>query len=274
MLGHAVFRLFAASADYRVVGTVRSPAGRQVLPQALQEHVLTGVNAEDTDSLVSALATVHPDVVVNAVGVVKQLDEAAHPLTTVPINALLPHRLVQLCALVGARLVHVSTDCVFAGTRGNYRESDPADALDLYGRSKHMGEVDAPHAITLRTSIIGHELRTAHGLIEWFLSQGGPVRGFRRAIFSGLPTVELARVIKDVVLPRPELRGVYHVASTAIDKDALLRMVAEVYGHRVAIAPDDTLVIDRSLNADRFHAATGYTAGRWPELIAAMKAFG
>ena len=175
--------------------------------------------------------------------------------------------------MAGARLVHISTDCVFAGTRGDYRESDQADALDVYGRSKHMGEVDAPTTITLRTSIIGHELRTKHGLIEWFLSQHAPVRGYRQAIFSGMPTVELGRIIRDIVVPRPDLSGVYHVAAAPIDKNALLRLVADVYHHRIDIIPDDTLVVNRSLNGDRFRDATGYAAAPWPELIAAMRAY-
>jgi dTDP-4-dehydrorhamnose reductase len=186
---------------------------------------------------------------------------------------MLPHRLARLCALAGARLVHISTDCVFNGRAGNYRESDISDAEDLYGKSKFIGEVAYPHAITLRTSIIGHELASAHGLVGWFLQQRGKVNGYRRAIFSGLPTVELARVIRSVILPRPDLSGLYHVASTPISKLELLQLVASAYGTSVEIEPDDRVAIDRSLNADRFREATGYVAPPWPVLVGQMQEF-
>jgi dTDP-4-dehydrorhamnose reductase len=172
--------------------------------------------------------------------------------------------------LAGARLVHMSTDCVFSGSKGNYRESDPSDAKDLYGRSKYLGEVAYPNAITLRTSIIGHELQSAHGLVGWFLAQQGQCNGFTRAIFSGLPTVALAQVVRDVVIPRPGLFGVYHVAAQPISKYDLLKLVADVYGKTIEITPSEKLVIDRSLNADRFRDATGYQVPGWPELIKLM----
>jgi dTDP-4-dehydrorhamnose reductase len=274
MLGHALLRFFAASPGFEVWGSARGAAlGR--LPAALQPRVIGGIDVESTDALAGLLARLRPQVVLNAVGLVKQLAEADDPLAALPINALLPHRLARLCALAGARLVHVSTDCVFAGTRGGYVEADPPDAQDLYGRSKLLGEVtDAPHAITLRTSIIGHELASAHGLVGWFLAQRGIVRGYARAVFSGLPTVELARVVRDEVLPRPELSGLYHVSAAPIDKLTLLRRVAERYGHAVEIQPDERVAIDRSLDSSRFRAATGWIPPDWPELVRRMHEFG
>ena len=181
----------------------------------------------------------------------------------------------RACAAWWARLVHVSTDCVFTGRQGGYRESDVPDALDLYGRSKLLGEVDAPNAVTLRTSIIGPELGGgAQGLVGWFLAQRGRVKGFTRAVFSGLPTLELARVIEQHVLPRPELRGTWHVSTAPIDKHALLQLVKQAWGRDTEIEPDAQLVIDRSLDSSRFRAATGYTPAPWPQLVAEMKAFG
>jgi len=167
----------------------------------------------------------------------------------------------------------MSTDCVFSGAKGNYTEQDISDAEDLYGKSKFIGEVDYPHSITLRTSIIGHELNSTHGLIEWFLAQQGSCRGYRRVIFSGLPTVVLAQVIRDVVIPKPELFGVYHVAAQPISKFDLLKLVAEVYGKTIDIVPDDVLVIDRSLNAQRFFVATGYKVPTWRDLIKTMYSY-
>jgi dTDP-4-dehydrorhamnose reductase len=274
MLGNAVLRLLAQDTSREVTGTCRAARPPEQLARWPGLHWQTGVDVEQPDSLVAAFAQSRPQVVVNCVGLVKQLPQSNSPLAAVPINTLLPHRLAALSGATGARLVHISTDCVFSGARGGYRESDFPDADDLYGRSKLLGEVDYPHAITLRTSIIGHELSSQHGLVAWFLAQQGQVKGFRRAVFSGLPTVELARVIGDVVLPRPELHGVYHVGSAPIDKFSLLRLVAAAYGKEIEIIPDDNLVIDRSLDSGRFKAATGYQAATWPALVGAMREFG
>ena len=274
MLGNAVFRSLSASKDLHVYGSARSTRLISLLPAALQEQVVGGVDVENVDSLLGVFGRVKPDIVINCIGLIKQLAEAEDPLVAVPVNTILPHRLARICAAVSARLIHISTDCVFDGKKGGYVESDPADAQDLYGRSKHMGEVDYLNAVTLRTSIIGHELDTSVGLLGWFLKSEGRVNGFQRAIFSGLPTVELSEIIRDHVIPRPQLRGLYHVASAAISKFDLLRIVASVYGKNIEIVPDRGLVIDRSLNAGRFHAATGYQAPEWTSLIKKMHAFG
>lgn len=273
MLGSAVLRLFADSPGFETWGSVRSPLPAS-LPQSLRERAIPGIDVESVDTLAKLFGEVRPAVVINCVGLIKQLAQANDALAAIPINSVLPHRLARLCQAAGARLVHVSTDCVFAGTRGMYREGDPANAQDLYGRSKHLGEVDYPNAITLRTSIIGPELGGAHGLVGWFLAQQGTVRGFTRAVFSGLPTVELARVMRDHVLSHPQLRGVYHVSAAPIAKYDLLRLVASAYGTSSQIVADDELVIDRSLDSSRFRAATGYVPAPWPELVRMMREFG
>lgn len=274
MLGNAVFRLFSQSADIETFGTVRSTNVLGGLNEAMRQNIITNVDVENIDNITRVFSACRPDVVVNCVGVVKQLSSAKDPLISIPINSILPHRLAALCELSNARLVHISTDCVFSGSTGGYREADMPDATDLYGRTKLLGEVDGPNAITLRTSIIGHELNGAHSLVDWFLSQSGRVKGFRRAIFSGLPTCELAKVIRDFVLPNQTLRGLYHVASEPIDKFTLLNLIASRYGSPTEIDVDEALVIDRSLNAERFASATGYTPPKWPELIERMHAFG
>ncbi len=275
MLGNAVVRVMAEDAELDVVAVSRSPGAGRLFSTPPRATFAAGFDAESEVALIELFDRHRPDVVVNCVGVVKQLAGAQRVLDAVPINALLPHRLARMCGLTGARLIHVSTDCVFDGRRGNYAESDAPNALDLYGSSKRWGEViDQPHAITLRTSIIGHELTSAHSLLCWFLAQRGSVRGFSRAIFSGLPTVELARVTRDLVLSRADLSGLYHVSSAPIDKLTLLQLFAAEYGHDVTIVPDDALVIDRSLNSTRFADATGYRVPAWPELVARMRQFG
>lgn len=274
MLGNAALKLFSASDGFDVVASVRSPTTLRLLPAELRDRVEAGIDVENHDNLAALFAKVRPDVVINCVGLVKQLSQADDPLSALPINSMLPHRLARLCALVQARLVHVSTDCVFSGDKGMYVETDAADARDLYGISKYIGEVDAPHAVTLRTSIIGHELADPHGLVGWFLAQRSKVKGFRRAIFSGLPTVELVRVVRDVVLRRPELRGVYHVSAAPISKFELLKLIAQEYGRNIEISVDDSVVIDRSLDSSRFRALTGYAPPDWPTLVAEMHRFG
>lgn len=274
MLGSAVLRVFAARPGIEGVGSARSAGSLGRLPADVAARVVTGIDVENPDALVRLFARTRPDVVINCVELIKQLAEADDALAAIPINALLPHRLARLCGAADARLIHISTDCVFRGDRGGYTEADLPDACDLYGRSKLLGEVDYPNAVTLRTSIVGHELGSAHGLIEWFLAQPGPVKGYAKAVFSGLPTCELARVIADHVLPNPDLTGLWHVSAAPIDKLSLLRLVRDAYGRTTEIEPDDRVVIDRSLDSSRFRARTGYTPPGWPELVARMRDFG
>ena len=273
MLGNAMMRVLNEEENIQVYGTMRSEGQKRLFQADIADRLIGGVDVGQQDSLMSAFVRVCPDVVVNCIGLVKQLAEADDPLQAVPINTLLPHRLARLCDLAGARLIHMSTDCVFSGARGGYRESDASDATDLYGRTKYLGEVDYPHAITLRTSIIGHELQSSHGLVGWFLSQQGKCKGYTRAIFSGLPTVVLAQIIRDVVIRHPELHGVYHVAAVPISKYDLLNLVAKAYGKQIEIVPDDDLVIDRSLDASRFREATGCVVPGWDEMIKLMHAY-
>lgn len=273
MLGNAMLRVFGQSEGFEAVGSVRSERALGLLSEALHGRVVSGVDVENIDSLTRLFARVRPNLVINCIGVVKQLAEADDPLVVIPLNALLPHRLAHLCDVAGARFIHISTDCVFSGDKGMYTEADTCDAKDLYGQSKYLGEVDYPNAITLRTSIIGHELAGVQSLVGWFLSQKGSVLGFRRAVFSGLPTVELARVIRDHVIPHPELHGLYHVSANPINKFDLLSMVARAYEKKIDIVPDDKLIIDRSLDSSRFREVTGYKPPNWLELVRRMREF-
>jgi dTDP-4-dehydrorhamnose reductase len=271
MLGNAAFRILSARHPGNVYGTTRSSVPPKLFEPCLGSQIATGIEVENVDALAGFLGEVRPNVVINCIGIVKQVASSKDPLVAVPINSVFPHRLARLSNLVGARLIHVSTDCVFSGKKGNYIESDTPDAEDLYGRSKLLGEVDYRNAITLRTSIVGREIATCNGLIEWFLAQSGRVRGYRRAIFSGLTTDELVRVIADQVIGHEDLRGVYHVSVDPISKFDLLTIVKEIYDTGTEIEPDDTVRIDRSLNSDRFRAATGYSPVPWRELIQQMR---
>jgi dTDP-4-dehydrorhamnose reductase len=273
MLGNAMFRFLSTQPTLTAFGAVRRAAASKYFAPELWPNLISGWDAENLDTTIRLFNQVRPQVVINCVGLVKQLAESDDPLQAIPINSMLPHRLAALAESVGARLIHISTDCVFLGSRGMYTEEDMQDAKDLYGRTKSLGEVTRPPAITLRTSIIGHELDGNRSLIGWFLSQAGPVKGFRKAIFSGLPTVELSRVILDYVLPNHKLTGLYHVAARPIDKYSLLKIVSEIYGKSIEIVPDDHFGIDRSLDGTKFKNATGYEAPAWHELIHRMHAF-
>ncbi len=273
MIGSTVLRVLSEKNDWEVFGSVRDGSVKRLFPAPLGARLIAGVELERQESLVEILDRIRPNVVVNCAGLTKHKPEAEDPLVSIPINTLMPHRLAGLCKLVGARLIHVSTDCVFSGEKGGYVETDFADARDVYGKSKALGEVHYPHTITLRTSTIGHELQSKYGLLEWFLSQEGKCSGYRRAIFSGLPTVVFAQVIRDVVIPHTELSGLYHVAAKPIAKFDLLKMIADTYGKSLDIVPDESLTINRSLDATRFGLATGYVAPEWPELIDIMYAY-
>lgn len=270
MLGSTLFRDFSADGSLETFGTMRKIGDARHFSPDLRDSLVPDIQLEDEFGPLAAFEAARPDIVINCVGIIKQLPQARDHLSSLAINSSLPHRLAKYCSLVGARLVHFSTDCVFSGKAGNYKESDFADSNDLYGRTKFLGEVDYENALTLRTSIIGHELNSAKSLVNWFLTQSGDVKGFRRAIFSGLPTIEVARVVRDLVIPNPGMRGLYHLSVDPINKNELLRLVAESYEKEIRIIPDDEVVIDRSLNSDRFREATGFTPKPWPDLIRAM----
>jgi dTDP-4-dehydrorhamnose reductase len=270
MLGSTLFRAFSADSNLETFGTMREASSARHFAPGLLDALIPNVHLEGETGLLTAFSLAKPNIVINCIGIIKQLPNARDHLESLAINSTLPHRLVKYCNITGARLVHFSTDCVFSGNKGQYKEDDFPDAYDLYGRTKYLGEVDYENSITLRTSIIGHELSRSKSLVDWFLSQSGEVKGFRKAIFSGLPTIEIARVIKEFVIPNHRLKGLYHLSVDPINKFDLLSLVAEIYGKNINIVPDDKLVIDRSLNSDRFRAATGFYPRPWPDLIRDM----
>lgn len=273
LLGSSLFRYFSKLEGIAVSGTVRRQADIALFPSSLGGQLRADVDVLSSD-LQQVLEDINPDIIVNCIGVVKQLSSAGEPLQAIPLNALLPHRLAAFATDLDARLIHFSTDCVFTGAAGMYRETDLPDASDLYGRSKLLGEVAYPNAITLRTSLIGHEMMGARSLISWFLAQEGPINGFAGAVFSGLPTVEIASVIAQHVIPRPELCGLYHLSAEPINKYELLSLVAEIYGKDIEIQPCEVPKIDRSLDSSLFCAATSYTPPPWRRLITHMHEFG
>ena len=270
MLGHQLWRGLHAQHDTWV--TLRRPVADFTAHNLFDEAKAIQVDdITDDTALGRALDQAKPDAVINCVGLIKQRDEASDEALTVRVNAEFPHRLAKRCGETGARLIHFSTDCVFAGTRVNYTEDDPADATDLYGQSKHRGEVTGPQCVSLRTSVIGHELGTNLALLDWFISQRSQtINGFKKAIYSGFTTLEMARIVERILTQHAALSGLWHVASEPISKFDLLQLCREKLGWEGIIEPNDEFVCDRSLNGDRFNEATGYTPPSWEAMISEL----
>lgn len=275
MLGHKLFQLLRSSFP-GTIATVRgdvkaSPLHRVDLLQG--GDVISGVDAADFDAVRGLLRKLAPEVAVNCVGIIKQRDEANSAIPSITLNALFPHRLAEAAKEWGGRVIHFSTDCVFSGRKGRYSEPDVADADDLYGRTKFLGEVVDSNAVTLRTSIIGRELTSHRSLLDWFLAQNGKqVRGYTRVVYSGVTTNEMANVVSRIITECPRLSGLFHVVSNPIAKYELLTLIRDAYGLDIGIEPDDHEVSDKSMLGDRFEKATGWRAPAWPEMISTLAA--
>ena len=263
MLGNAVVRYFVSRQVYSVVSASRSSSA--LIENTDVRHI--DLNEYDSifdfSNLSKLVDDVKPDFILNCIGVIKQRKEASFELLTLA-NAYFPHMLLRVCHSREIRLVHISTDCVFAGSRGMYRDFDTPDSIDDYGLSKAIGELNNDLSVTLRTSIVGHELASSYGLLDWFLSQKpkSTIQGYTKAVFSGLTTIELSRVIHDFVL-NSHLSGIYNVSSDPISKYDLLAIAGCIYDHDVKIERSSQLVIDRSLDSSRFKDVTGYVSPSW-----------
>ena len=269
MLGHKMFQTLRG----RIPGTfctvwedVRKPPFDRV--ELLQgDDVVPGVDVTNFPALEAILSSFRPEYVVNCVGVIKQRAEAVSAIPSITINSLLPHKLAQMASRWGGRVIHFSTDCVFSGKRGSYAEEDLSDAEDLYGKSKFLGEVAVPKALTLRTSIIGRELIEHRSLLDWFLAQNHKtVRGYRRVIYSGVTTNYIAGLVASIIQEHPGLNGLYQVTSEPISKYDLLCLLREAYRLDVRIEPDELEVSDRSMRCDKLRKAIGYQCPPWPVL--------
>ncbi len=269
MLGHRL--MLHLSARHDVTCTLRqNMAAYARYPMFNRQNSVFGVSAESPDRLLDVLGENRPDAVVNCIGIVKQRTAAKEVIPSVEINTLLPQRLALMCGLLGARLIHLSTDCVFSGRKGNYSEGDVPDAYDVYGRSKALGEVAGAGCLTLRTSIIGRELGRSGSLLEWFLAQDGVVRGFTKAIFTGFTTIELSDIIERLLVEHPQASGMYHVSSDPISKYDLLMLIKAKLGLATQIVPDHSFECDRSLDSSIFRKEFSYQPPTWDSMIAAL----
>jgi dTDP-4-dehydrorhamnose reductase len=270
MLGHKLMQTL--SQDYLVTGTVRRNASAlKQNPLFSSMNLVGNVRAADINTISQIIEEINPHIIVNCIGIVKQLPEAQDYLQSIAINALFPHQLARICQNKRIRLIHVSTDCVFSGRKGQYTEEDPSDAEDIYGKTKYLGEVSYPGCLTIRTSIIGREIESSHGLIEWFFSQEGKtVSGYKKAIFSGLTTRALSEIIARIISECPDLHGVRQIASDPINKYDLLNLIKKRFNLQIVMNADETVVNDRSLNPGKFIRETKIQIPSWDAMIEQM----
>ncbi|QYO66184.1 dTDP-4-dehydrorhamnose reductase family protein [Leptolyngbya sp. 7M] len=269
MLGHKLFQVFGNR--FETFGTCRGKAHNYFSGfPSRGSLIFENVDVKDEQKVRAVIEDVRPDVVVNAIGIIKQIPTSRDIVTTLSVNSIFPHRLESLCDDLGIKVITFSTDCVFKGDKGNYSETDIPDALDLYGQSKHWGELDSKRHLTVRSSIIGHELGHPHSLVDWFLSnRGGKVKGFKNAIYTGFPTIIFADIIGNLV-ESPEISGIVHISSDPISKFDLLEIINQEYDAGITIEPDEEFKIDRSLDSTRFRETNEFAPEPWPDMIATM----
>lgn len=270
MLGHKLVQIF--SPRFETWTTLRGSKSKYAQLGLLDaDRIIENVEVENAERINKAVEAANPDVIINAVGLVKQLPSSKNVIRTLTVNSIFPLRLAEIVEKIGSRLITISTDCVFNGRRGMYTEDDVSDAEDVYGKSKNLGEVSQPNCLTIRTSIIGREISTAHSFVEWFLSnRGGRVKGFTKAIYSGFPTIVFAELLVDVIKNHQGLSGLYHISSDPINKFDLLCLLRNAYGIKIEIEPSDELCIDRSLDSQKFRKAAGFTPMKWQDMVAVM----
>lgn len=267
MLGHKLVQAWQNRFD--VYTTIRKSFAELEYLQIFERNkTFDNVEVENFASIVKIIDEVQPDVIVNAIGIIKQLPTSKNIVKTLEVNSIFPHKLAEICQARKIRFITISTDCVFNGKKGNYTEEDISDAEDVYGKSKNLGEVIGENCLTIRTSIIGREIETSHSLVDWFLSnEGGKVKGFTKAIYSGFPTIVLADILANLIENHPNLSGLYQISSNPIDKFSLLQIIREAYNVTILIETDTNFEIDRSLNCDKFKNVTGFSPKSWKEMI-------
>ena len=275
MLGHKVFQVLSERFEtFATFRNLRGPWKTYPIYENVDSfYTKGGVDVMNFDTVISAFAQVKPEVVINCIGIIKQIDQAKDPIISLNLNSLFPHRLAELCSATDTRMFHMSTDCVFSGRKGNYSEDDIPDAEDLYGRTKLLGEVNREGCLTIRTSIFGRDFAKQSALLEWFLSnRGGTIKGYKNAIYTGFSTQILARIMSDMIADFPDLSGIYQVSSEPISKYDLLSKINTAMNLDIKINPDEQFSCDRSLDSSKFRDITDYLIPDWDEMISGLAA--
>jgi dTDP-4-dehydrorhamnose reductase len=259
LIGHQVYYWLKANKNFLVFSFAhqRKISNDTVLLDARDEHLLE-----------KSIVEINPDVIVNCMGVL--ISEANRdPENAIFLNAYVPQRLKNVANALDAKLVHISTDCVFSGKKGSYTEYDIRDADDIYGRVKALGEVVKPPHVTLRTSVVGPEIKDGEELFHWFMSQEGNIKGFTKSFWSGVTTLELAKVVGWVI--ENNIQGLHHITNgVPINKYDLL-MLFKKYTHKeVVIESVDGKVTNKSLLDT--HKEIDYVVPNYEYMISEMVA--
>ena len=268
MIGHVLFNYLCLNSNYKTYGTIRLNNQSESLFKN-NKNVFTISMKKDTE-FIRLIDKISPNLIINCLGIVKQKLSDHNYLSTIYMNSLLPHRIEKICRKFSIRLINFSTDCVFSGVKGNYIEDDIPDPIDFYGRTKLVGEVNYGNVLTLRTSFIGHQINSKYGLLEWFLTQKDNCKGFVNVIYSGLPTIEIAKILNEHIIFNKKLIGLYQISGNTINKYELLSLIKNIYGLKLNIEKEHKVKIDRSLNSKKFKDATGYKPSDWESLIKKM----
>jgi len=272
MIGSGIFKYLSKLKALKCYALIRSSNYLNYLPDIYQDKTIVCGDLQDFNKIKEVVVKEKPDMIINCCGITKHVPDSSNFIKVVKLNSLLPHLLSNICSQLNIRFVQVSTDCVFSGLKGNYTEQDIPDPIDFYGQSKHLGEVDYHSHLTIRTSTIGHEINSQNGLLEWFLNQKS-CEGFEKAIFSGITTLELAKIINEIILTNDSIKGMYHISSVPIDKYSLLRLISNVYKHDAQITKNREYIIDRSLNSDKFYRSYNYKPPSWEEMVSFMHSY-
>tara|TARA_Y100000589_G_scaffold133471_1_gene127488 strand:+ start:2353 stop:3228 length:876 start_codon:yes stop_codon:yes gene_type:complete len=273
MIGYSLFKYLEKNDDFETYGFLRDKKKFINNKNIILNNNIKELNCLDINKMRSYIMTTEPEFIINCTGIVKQNPLINNIALSIELNSLFPHYLSNMSRDFGFKLIQFSTDCVFSGKSGNYKEEDCADAVDIYGRTKFLGEVKEKNCITIRTSFIGHELFNKWGLISWFLSQKNPIIGFKNVIYSGLTTLEIAKIIEKLIIPNKKLEGLYHISSIPIDKYSLLQIINNIYQKNIYIKKDLSNISDKSLNSYKFKNETGYKAIEWETAIGELKDF-
>ena len=224
--------------------------------------------------LENLILKINPNYIINCLGVTKFHKSYKNKKETRKINIKLPIFLSNLCLKEKIYFLHISTDCVFLGTKGNYKENAQKDAKDLYGLSKNLGEVRNKFSATIRTSFIGPEKNSNKSLLNWFLSQSNSTRGYINAFFSGLTSLELSKIIFKFFVKKNNLYNmVLHVGGYKISKHDLLIIIKKIFKKKINIIKFKDFKIDRSLNSKKFQILTKYKIKSWTILVKELKVF-
>ena len=275
LLGNTLTKYFFEKNNYETFGFLRDSSKLKFFKSEHNSRLIIIQDILNINDLRRKIKELMPDVIINCIGQTNKIkgQNLNNIENYINLNSLFPFRLKEICSEIKSRLIHFSSDCVFSGTNGFYSEKDNPDPTDIYGKSKLLGELDNENIITIRKSVIGHELDSKKGLLEWFLNHEGIVEGYKEAIFSGLTVLELARIIDMYILPNKDIKGIIHLSGDPISKYDLLKIIANQYNKIINIEPNEDIKIDRSLNSDHFKNLTGYKSEPWPLLVKSMEQF-